>query len=177
MTDGKDPFYYGPPSSSPEESDKPLSGGYGGYWPPGDPDPTPRGSGPGSTTRSLPHDTPWQPPTTNAPPDPGSSVITETVGQPPAVWLGAALVLGVVGAVVALLFGATVGIALASWALAGPVAIGLLAVFSRLDLRQRARPLYTAPTWTTALHTAAILAAAAGIGISAWRIAEWAGQL
>jgi hypothetical protein len=89
----------------------------------------------------------------------------------------AALVLGLVAAVVAVLLGASVGYAFGAWLLAGPVAIGLLAVFAQHDVRQRARPIYDAPTWLPALYWSAVVAAGLGICASAWNIAQWAGHL
>jgi hypothetical protein len=114
------------------------------------------------------------------PPDPvGSEGFgdAELIGRPPFVWLILALVLGLVAAVVAWIFGASLWIALGMWVLAGPIAIGLLALFTQRDVQQRAKPIYDAPSWIPVLYWSAIVAAAVGIGVSAWNIADWAGRL
>lgn len=99
------------------------------------------------------------------------------VVRTPVVWLAAAIGLGLAGAVVAWFFGDAIGPALAAWVLAGPLAIGLLAVHSLRDTALRTRLGYDRRPSATGLYTAAIVVAAVGIGLSAWRIAEWAGRL
>ena len=101
----------------------------------------------------------------------------ELIGRPPFQWLVAALVLGLVAAAVAWLYGASMWIALGAWALAGPVAIGLLAVFTQRDVAQRAKPIYDAPSWIRVLYWSTVAAAVLGIAVSAWDIALWAGRL
>jgi hypothetical protein len=155
---GYDPGGYGPGGYAP--------GGYapGGYAPG---DYAPGGYVPGA-----------YPP--DRPPDPVSSEgfgDAELIGRPPFVWLILALVLGLVAAVVAWIFGASMWIALGMWVLAGPIAIGLLALFTQRDVQQRAKPIYDAPSWIPVLYWSAIVAAAVGIGVSAWNIADWAGRL
>ena len=101
----------------------------------------------------------------------------QMIGRPPFVWLVGGLVLGLVAAGLAWQFGAYLWVAVAAWVLAGPVAIGLLAVFVRQDVQQRARPLYDAPSWIRVLYCSTIAAVALGIGVGAWNIALWAGRL
>lgn len=100
-----------------------------------------------------------------------------TAGHPPVRWLVAGIVVAAVAVVTAAVFGRSVPVAFAAWALAGPVAIGLLAVFAVRDTRERSRPLYTSPSWTPTLYWSVIVVAAVGIALSAWRIADWAGRL
>jgi hypothetical protein len=109
----------------------------------------------------------------------GTTQIAETdlVGTPPKIWLIAALVLGLAAAAVAVTLGASIGYALLAWLLAGPVAIGLLAVFSQRDVRQRSLPIYHSPTWLPTLYWSAVVAAGLGVLSSAWYIAQWAGHL
>jgi hypothetical protein len=101
----------------------------------------------------------------------------DLVGAPPKIWLIAALVLGLAAFAVALVLGASIGYAFAAWLLAGPVAIGLLAVFAQRDVRQRALPIYGAPGWLPALYWSAVVAAGLGVCAGAVRIALWAGNL
>jgi hypothetical protein len=110
--------------------------------------------------------------------DPPSSSFDDTdlVGAPPRAWLLAALVAGLVAAVVALTLGASVLYAVGAWLLAGPVAIGLLAVFTQQDVRQRSLPIYAAPHWLPALYWSAVAVAGVGVLAGAWSIAEWAGR-
>lgn len=96
---------------------------------------------------------------------------------PPVGWLVAALVVAAGAAVVALLLGTDVPVAFLCWVLAGPGAIGLISVFVLRDTRARSLPLYIRPPWIGALYAVAVLAVVAGIGASAWRIADWWGRL
>jgi hypothetical protein len=160
---GGDPFDFGPhPGGS-------------GWSPPGGPQYGPPAGAPPTAPVPGPPG-PWQPTPGGSGFDPPDLSAT-TVGKPPIVWLVAALVVGLAGAVVAF-FGANPLIAIAAWALAGPGAIGLLAIFAQRDIGQRALPVYiSSPGQTMALYWAAILVAAVGIAVSAWYIAQWAGRL
>ena len=165
-----DPFDFGPHPG----------GGFG--WSPG---PTPYGPQPGTQsgappTAPVPGPTgPWPAPVPGDTSvyDPSPDLSGTAVGKPPVGWLVAALAVGLAGAVVAFL-GRDPVLAILAWALAGPGAIGLLAVFAQRDVAQRALPIYlSSPGRTTALYWAAILVAAVGIAVSAWYIAQWAGRL
>jgi len=93
-------------------------------------------------------------------------------------WLGLGIVTSVVAAVVALLYGTAVPVAFLCWALAGPVAIGLLGVHVLRATSVRAGPAtYTESGATVPLYWTALAVAAIGIGLSAWQIADWAGRL
>lgn len=111
----------------------------------------------------------------DAPPAAASGA--DVLGRPPVLWLVLGLVAAALGAVAAAVLGASSTIAFGAWAASGPLAIGLLAVFALGDTRQRARPVYNSPAWAPVLYWSVIAVAALGIGLSAWRIAEWAGQL
>lgn len=158
MTDRRDPFDFGPPS--------------GGAPPPGasadflQPPAFPTGGAMSGQDHQFARS--WEPA-----PFAGDSA----VGGPPFAWLVVALALAAVAAAAVLVYGATPEVAFGSWAAAGPLAIGLLAVYALLDTRQRARPVYAAPSWTAGLYWAVVVVAGAGIGLSSWRIAEWAGRL
>jgi hypothetical protein len=168
---GGDPFDFGPHPGgsrwSPPDGQTNLPGGPPQYGPPqyG----PPPGPAPGPTDL-------W-PPSPSGPGLDPPDLSAAAVGKPPLVWLVAALVVGLAGAVVAF-FGRNPVIAVVAWALAGPGAIGLLAVFTQRDVGQRALPIYIhSPGRTMALYWAAILVAAVGIAVSAWYIAQWAGRL
>lgn len=65
----------------------------------------------------------------------------------------------------------------AGWLLAGPIAIGALAMYSRIDTKRRSDAVYSAPTWAGALYWAVLAACLVGIGVGAWQLALWAGRL
>jgi hypothetical protein len=99
---------------------------------------------------------------------------------PPLKWFAAALVLAVAGSVLALVSAGSGGgvlvPALAGWLLAGPLAIGALAVYTRVDTRRRSESIYSAPRWTASLYWAVLVVCLVGIALGAWQIALWAGR-
>lgn len=100
--------------------------------------------------------------------------------RPPLVWFAVALALAVAGAALAGLSavsGPMIAAAAAGWLLAGPLAIGALAVFSRVDTRRRTEAIYSAPSWTSTLYWAVLAVCLIGIALGAWQIALWAGTL
>lgn len=107
-------------------------------------------------------------------PQPADTIV---LGRPPVVWLAVAGVVALVGAVLAIVAGGSAAFAVVAWLLAGPAAIGVLAVYTVLDTQQRALPVYAQPTWTRAAYGGVLAVAAVGILISAWFIADWIGRL
>jgi hypothetical protein len=98
---------------------------------------------------------------------------------PPMVWFAVALALAVAGVVLALLSALSGGVlatALVGWLLAGPIAIGALAVYTRVDTRRRTESIYSAPRWAARLYWAVLAACLIGIALGAWQIALWAGR-
>lgn len=103
-----------------------------------------------------------------------------TTARPPLVWFAVALALALIGVALAgasALGGPMIAAAAAGWLLAGPLAIGALAVFSRVDTRRRTEAIYSAPTWTSMLYWVVLAVCLIGIAVGAWQIALWAGTL
>lgn len=99
---------------------------------------------------------------------------------PPLRWFVVALGLAAAGAVIALmgaLAGGMILTALTGWLLAGPIAIGALAVYNRIDTQRRTESIYSAPSWTSTLYWVVLGACLIGIALGAWQIALWAGRL
>ena len=109
-----------------------------------------------------------------------TSAGTLATAGPPLKWFGVTLVLAVAGVVLALISAASGGgllmTALAGWLLAGPLAIGALAVYTRVDTRRRSESIYSAPRWTATLYWAVLVVCLVGIAFGAWQIALWAGR-
>jgi hypothetical protein len=99
---------------------------------------------------------------------------------PPLKWFAVTLLLAVAGVVLAVISAASGGgvlvPALAGWLLAGPLAIGALAVYTRVDTRRRSESIYSAPRWTATLYWAVLVVCLVGIALGAWQIALWAGR-
>ena len=98
---------------------------------------------------------------------------------PPLVWFVVALALAVAGVALALvsaLSGGVLATALVGWLLAGPIAIGALAVYTRVDTRRRTESIYSAPRWAGTLYWAVLAVCLVGIALGAWQIALWAGR-
>jgi hypothetical protein len=109
-----------------------------------------------------------------------TSAGTLATAGPPLKWFAVTLVLAVTGAALALISAAAGGgvlmTALAGWLLAGPLAIGALAVYTRVDTRRRSESIYSAPRWTGTLYWAVLVVCLVGIALGAWQIALWAGR-
>ena len=105
---------------------------------------------------------------------------TLTTAGPPLVWFAVALALAVLGVALAglsALSGPMIASAVGGWLLAGPLAIGALAVYSRVDTRRRTEAIYSAPTWTSTFYWVVLAVCVLGIALGAWQIALWAGTL
>ena len=112
----------------------------------------------------------------------GQAITAETLptAGPPLKWFGVALVTAAAGVVLDLISatggGGVLAPALAGWLLAGPVAIGALAVYTRVDTRRRSESIYSAPRWATRLYWAVLVVCLVGIALGAWQMALWAGR-
>ncbi|KZS80248.1 hypothetical protein [Mycobacterium persicum] len=109
--------------------------------------------------------------------DPGLGGGALVVARPPVALFALALGLAVAGVVIGVLWGPSLPAAFAGWLLAGPVAIGVLAEFTRVDTQRRANAVYSAPRWVTILYWAVLGVCLLGIAVGAWHIAIWAGGL
>ena len=109
-----------------------------------------------------------------------TSAGTLATAGPPLKWCAVTLLLAVAGVVLALISAASGGgvlvTALAGWLLAGPLAIGALAVYTRVDTRRRSESIYSAPRWAANLYWAVLVVCLVGIALGAWQIALWAGR-
>ncbi|MFG1929980.1 hypothetical protein ACGFK1_04910 [Mycobacterium sp. NPDC048908] len=105
---------------------------------------------------------------------------TLATAGPPLKWFGVALVMAAAGVVLAVVSatggGGVLAPALAGWLLAGPLAIGALAVYTRIDTRRRSESIYSAPRWAARLYWAVLVVCLVGIALGAWQIALWAGR-
>lgn len=99
-----------------------------------------------------------------------------TVARPPLVLFGIAIALAAAGAGIAGIWGDAFGAAGIGWLLAGPLAIGLLAIYTLVDTRRRTNAVYSAPSWTAAMYWTVVTVCLVGISISAWHLAMWAGR-
>jgi hypothetical protein len=89
---------------------------------------------------------------------------------------GLAIALAAAGAVIAGVWGDALAAAGVGWLLAGPLAIGLLAIYTLVDTRRRTNAVYSAPSWTDAVYWTVVAMCLIGISISAWHLALWAGR-
>jgi hypothetical protein len=102
---------------------------------------------------------------------------TLTVARPPLALFALAIALAAVGLAIGVAWGPRLAAAFAGWLLAGPVAIGVLAEFSRVDTRRRTHAVYSAPHWVPNVYWAILGVCLLGIAVGAWHIALWAGTL
>ncbi|MFI7000856.1 hypothetical protein [Nocardia sp. NPDC050175] len=102
--------------------------------------------------------------------------VSHTSGRPPVLWLVLAASAVAAGIVLALVVGRS-PFAVAAWALAGPLAISVLAIFTRIDIEQRARAVYDSWPYATVVYWLVLGAAACGVLLSGWLFANWWARL
>jgi hypothetical protein len=98
-----------------------------------------------------------------------------TIEGPPTRLLAAAAGVAVVGGIVGGV-ACGQGYALIGWALAGPVAIGVLAFFVLTDTKRRTAPTYVQPPGMARLYFGAAAVVAIAIIVSAIGAAYWVGR-
>lgn len=108
--------------------------------------------------------------------DTGTASAPLTISRPPLPLLLIALVIAVVAAVVAGLFGQPL-IAVICWVFAGPIAIGVIALYVTRDNNARAQGIYAAPRWARAFHVVTSVVCVLAVIVPAVRIAFWVGRL
>lgn len=111
-------------------------------------------------------------PTTGA-----ASAAAMTVARPPVALFAFAFAIAAAGLVIGLVCGPRLGAAFVGWLLAGPVAIGVLAQFSRVDTSRRTNAVYSAPRWVSNVYWLILGVCLLGVAVGAWHIALWAGTL
>lgn len=99
-----------------------------------------------------------------------------TIAKPPAGLLAVGAAIALTGAALAGICWAS-GIALIGWALAGPVAIGVLALYVARDTARQVAPVYLRPEWLTMAYAAVAALAVVGIVVSSLSVAFWVGRL
>lgn len=99
------------------------------------------------------------------------------IGTPRVLWLALGATVSLVGLGLAAFLGMTLLPAVIGWALSGPVAIGLLAVFVHTETKRRAMPTYLGYAWVKPLYIATMALAMVAVFASALRIAFWVGRL
>lgn len=102
---------------------------------------------------------------------------TVQIARPPLPYLAAAAAISLVALLLAALLGAIPGLAIIAWVLAGPIAIGVLAYYLKVDTTERARPIYAAPNWLRPAYIVALVLCGIAVVIAALRIALWVGRL
>jgi hypothetical protein len=98
------------------------------------------------------------------------------VARPPLALFGLAIALAAAGVLIAGLWGSAVAAAAVGWFLAGPAAIGALAVYTLVDTRRRTDAVYSAPSWTGAMYWVVVAVCLVGITVGAWHLALWSGR-
>lgn len=87
-------------------------------------------------------------------------------------WIAAAAASAVAGGAVALVLAESLAFTLLGWFLAGPVAVGLLALFTARDTLQRVKFLYAAPPWVSPAYRVTVGLALISLVVAASRVAD-----
>lgn len=95
----------------------------------------------------------------------------------PLFWCYLAAGCALVGITLGLIVGGVPAMAITGWAIGGPAAIVLLAVFSLHDTRARTSAMYSASGLATWLCRAVLLLSMVAVVIGALRIANWIGHI
>lgn len=98
-----------------------------------------------------------------------------TPGSPPIVLLAAAAAAAIT-AIVLVAMVRTSQWAILGWALAGPVAIGVLALFVHVDTKRRAAAIYVQPDWIKAAYGTVAVVVVAAIILTSLATAFWFGR-
>lgn len=106
----------------------------------------------------------------------GAPARLEQVSAPTG-WLFAAIGLALASGIVASILGGLPVVAIICWALAGPVVIGLLAVYLMKDVKARAHLTYSPPTWGPALYGVGLVVTFIAVIIASLQIAFWVGRM
>lgn len=114
-------------------------------------------------------------PTPLGPRTSGAEAAPLQIARPPTVLLSAAGAIAAAGLAVAVI-GWQSWLALIGWALAGPLAIGVMGAFLGSDTRRRAEPIYVRPDWITIAYAAVAVLSAVGIIVGAIGFAIWMGR-
>ena len=163
--------------AQPDEQNQPAAGHFGPANPIGQDEPF-------VSTTAMPVGStgadPFGATVTTSTANPFASASTETIGitvnRPPVLILAACVGLALVAALGAWLSGAVL-VAFLCWALAGPVAMGLLALFQNQDAIAQSRGVYARQSWVTPAFYAGVVVCLMAVCVCAFRIAMWAGRL
>lgn len=117
---------------------------------------------------------PAGPPPNSPAPSSASSGPLDPVG-PPTGLLIAAAVLAVVGTVFGGVFWGS-PLSIVGWALAGPIAIGVLALFTSRDTVRRSAAIYLRPDWLSLAYAVTMLIIAIGVVVGSVSFAMWIGH-
>jgi hypothetical protein len=99
------------------------------------------------------------------------------VGHPPLVWLAVALAFAIIAILLAQLVIPQNALTILPWFLAGPVAMGALALFNFRDTAARALPVYAETNGARVLHVATVIGIVVAVAVTALHIALWVGRL
>ena len=95
----------------------------------------------------------------------------------PVGWLFAAIGLALACGIAASILGSIPAVAIACWALAGPVVICLLAVYLMKDVRLRTHLTYSPPLWGPMVYGIGLVVTFIAVMIASLQIAFWVGRL
>lgn len=101
-----------------------------------------------------------------------------SVVHPPLLWAALALAAGLVGIVLAGVWGEVGPLAAVAWVIGGPACFSLASVFVSIDTSRRTQVGYSrgTPDLATALYVAAIVSGIVAVLVAAIRLAFWAGR-
>lgn len=124
--------------------------------------PSPAGSGaPFGTGNAFP------------PSDPSSDTLTPV--SPPTALLAVAAATAIAAVAIGVIGWAN-PLAVLGWVLAGPIAIGVLALFVHEDTKRRAAAVYVRPDWIKAAYATVAVVVVAAIIVTALATAYWVGR-
>lgn len=135
-------------------------------------------AGGGNPYAPQPGPNPYQPPGSSPFHEAQQPTSSMTFTGPPTGLLVAAAVVAVLGLAVGIVSLFLIApLSALGWVLAGPVAIGLMALYLARDTARRSAAIYVRPDWVKAAYAGVVVLFVIAVLVTAYAVADWVGRM